>query len=74
MTALIRKFALKKVEFIAFIVQAINLSCSGFLIFFPFCFCLVFCFEYALHVVYRGPRLGNRTVEPSLSSDGKRRK
>lgn len=64
MTALTRKVALKKVEFIAFIVQTINLSCSGFaVLFFPvFVWSLFsFCFKYALHVVYRGPRLGNRS-------------
>lgn len=66
MTALIRKVALKKVEFIAFIVQTINLSCSGFaVLFFSFLFLsglfVLFCFKYALHVVYRGPRLGNRS-------------
>lgn len=39
MTALTRKVALKKVEFIAFIVQTINLSCSGFAVsFFSFLF------------------------------------
>lgn len=32
------------------------------------------CFKYALHVVYRGPRLGDRTAEPSLFSDGNSRK
>lgn len=62
MTALIRKVALKKVEFIAFVVQTINLSCSSFaVLFFLFCFRLVlgfvlFCFKYALHVVYRGAK------------------
>lgn len=49
MTALIRKVALKKVEFIAFIVQTINLSGSSFIFLFLSGFC--FCFEYALHVV-----------------------
>lgn len=34
MTALIRKVALKKVEFIAFVVQTINLSCSSFAVLF----------------------------------------
>lgn len=62
MTALLRKIALKKVEFIAFIVQTINLSCRSFVVFFFFyvfvCFVVV---KYALHVVYRGPRLGNRS-------------
>lgn len=61
MTALLRKIALKKVEFIAFIVQTINLSCRGFVVLFflyvSVCFVVV---NYALHVVYRGPRVGNR--------------
>lgn len=56
MTALIRKVALKKVDFIAFIVQTINLSYSGFVVFFFFFvyvwFLFLFYFKYALHVVY----------------------
>lgn len=39
MTALIRKVALKKVDFIAFIVQTINLSYRSFV---GVCLCLVF--------------------------------
>lgn len=41
MTALIRKVALKKVDFIAFIVQTINLSYRSFV---GFCLCLGFVF------------------------------
>lgn len=45
MTALTRKVALRRVGFIAFIVQTINLSNSGFVVlFFLFCLCLVFVF------------------------------
>lgn len=62
MTALLRKIALKKVEAIAFIVQTINLSCGRFVVFSVFvCFIVVVVVKYALHVVYRGPRLGNRS-------------
>lgn len=78
MTALIRKVALKKVEFIAFIVQTINLSCSGFaVLFFPFCFCLVFLFCFVLNTHYmwfiEGQDLATEAGEPSLLCGGQSR-
>lgn len=64
MTALIRKVALKKVDFIAFIVQTIVYPIAVMLFYFSLLFmsCLFLsCFKHALHVVYRGPRLGDRS-------------
>lgn len=73
MTALIRKVALKKVGFIAFIVQTINLSYSGFVVLvFLFClsgFCIVLNTHYMWIIV--GQDLATEAVEPSLFSVGK---
>lgn len=71
MTALIRKVALKKVEFIAFIVQTINLSCSSFTF-----FCLDFVFVLNMHYMWfkEGQDLATEAVELSLFSDGLSRK
>lgn len=72
MTALIRKVALKKVEFIAFIVHTVNLSCSSFLFLSGFGFCFVLNTHYMWFI--EGQDLATEAVEPSLFSDGKSRK
>lgn len=78
MTALTRKVALKKVEFIAFIVQTINLSCSGFAVsFFSYLFLSGLCFRFVLNTHYmwfiEGQGLATEAGEPSLVSGGKSR-
>lgn len=71
MTALLRKIALKKVEFIAFIVQTINLSCRSFVVFFSFMFSSVLLLLSTHYMWFiEGQDLATEAVESSLQSDG----
>lgn len=78
MTALIRKVALKKVDFIAFIVQTIVYPIAVMLFYFSslfmsgVCFCLVLNTHYMWFI--EGQSLTTEAVEPSLFSDGNSRK
>lgn len=67
MTALLRKVALKKVEFIAFLVQTTNLSCRGFVVF-VFSFLSVSFFLINTHYMWfiEGQDLATEAVESSL--------
>lgn len=73
MTALLRKVALKKVEFIAFLVQTTNLSCRGFVVFLCFCFCLFSFFLINTHYMWfiEGQDLATEAVSHHFLSDGK---
>lgn len=78
MTALIRKVALKKVDFIAFIVQTIIYPIAVMLFYFYFFFVYVWCFCLVLNTHYmwfiEGQDVATEAVEPSLFSDGNSRK
>lgn len=77
MTALIRKVALKKVDFIALIVQTIVYPVAVMLFYFPFLFMSGVCFCLVLNTHYmwflEGQDLATEAVEPSLFSDGNSR-
>lgn len=76
MTALIRKVALKKVDFIAFLVQIIVSPIAVMLFYFPFlfmssvCLCLVLNTHYMWFI--EGQDLATEAVD--VNSDGNSRK